>query len=106
MFCYYLFVKLIIILYSFDENAESSCESAVKEAISHNPESLDAQQTYANLLLSQSKNEEAANIIIQVYNKIIEIRNILYKRTVIDDLINPLPVDQIGTHCLLYINQI
>lgn len=71
---------------SYEDNAESCCESAVNLALSICPSSLDAQQARANLLLSQSKPSDAADVMRVVGTRLLELYRILGERTVIDEL--------------------
>lgn len=50
------------------------------------PDNLDGLQTLASLRLSQNRKSEASTIILQVYDKISYIRNIIKSRTVIDEI--------------------
>eukprot|EP01035_Chromulina_nebulosa_P022640 gene22640-29314_t len=70
----------------FDDNAENLSEQAVNKAFDMIPNLIDAKQTLANIRLSQHKNEEACQLISQVYHTLFDIRNQLASRTVIDEI--------------------
>ena len=53
-----------------EADAESRCEEAVKLALEVDGESLDALQALASIRISQCRPDEAATIILDVYNKI------------------------------------
>ena len=55
-------------------------------ALSICPSSLDAQQARANLLLSQSKPSDAAEVMRAVGTRLLELYRVLGQRTVIDEL--------------------
>lgn len=70
----------------YEEGAEVLCEESIMKALEIDIESLDAHQSLVSLRLSQSRNEEACNIIFIVYTKLTAIRDEINARTVMEDL--------------------
>jgi len=59
--CYFVNSNAVC-CYSYDENAEQHCESAIEKALSIDPSSVDANHALANIRLSQSKPIEASEL--------------------------------------------
>lgn len=56
--------------FSYDEEAESTCEKEVAAALALCPDSLDGLQTLASLRLSQVRKGDAAKIISSVFDRV------------------------------------
>ena len=69
----------------FEEDAETQCEDAVNKALTLDSMSLDGKQTKASLRLSQNRQKEAASIIAEVYEQVINQRNKRQSRAVIEE---------------------
>lgn len=85
-FCFTLVLYFLFGIHSFDPNAEMECELAVNLAIDIYPDSLDALQSKASLLLSQNKGSEAAICMANVYKQLIKIRRDSQNRTLIAEM--------------------
>lgn len=70
----------------FDDGAETGCEKAVAEAFSVIPDLIDAKQTLASIRLSQNRPKEACELISQVFSRIMEIRQAIHARTVVEEI--------------------
>jgi uncharacterized membrane protein len=77
---------LILILFSFEEDAELKCEEHVTEALRLVPDGIDGLQTLASLRVSQNRQQEATVIVIQVYDRIAHIRSVYRSRTIVQEM--------------------
>lgn len=71
---------------SFEDDAETSCESAVKAAFAIDATSLDAAQTLASLRLSQGRATDACGVMRGVADRVLHARKIYRERTLMDEL--------------------
>ena len=76
----------LLVSYSFEADAESECEKAVTAALTAEPDSLDGLQSMASLRLSQNRKSDAAEIMDRVHERISHIRQVVAKRTVLDEM--------------------
>lgn len=70
----------------YEEGAEFYCEENIKKAMEIDSNSLDAFQALASLKLSQSKFEEASNIMRDVFERLKYLRDKLKARTIIEEM--------------------
>eukprot|EP01034_Spumella_vulgaris_P024257 gene24257-30576_t len=68
------------------ECAEINCEKEVQEALAVDTNNLDGLQTLASLRLSQNRRLEACQSIDIVNARIVQIRDVVRSRTVVDEL--------------------
>jgi hypothetical protein len=54
-------------VYSFEPNAEECCESFLSIALQLNPSSAEALQSLASVRVSQSRNEEAKELVLRAW---------------------------------------
>lgn len=73
-------------MFSYEECAEINCEQEVQNALSVDPDSLDGLQTLASLRLSQNRIHEACQTIDVVNVRVVQIRDVVRSRTVIDEI--------------------
>jgi hypothetical protein len=81
----FFFCKFYVSI-SYEECAEVNCEKEVQDALTVDPDSLDGLQTLATLRLSQNRRMEACQTIDVVNARIIQIRDVVRARTVIDEI--------------------
>ncbi len=84
--CWYRFFKIDLYIYSFEDNAEQKCESAILDALAIDASSLDANQALASFRLSQCKPDLASEAIIKVFNGVKEIRLREHSKSILIDL--------------------
>jgi tetratricopeptide (TPR) repeat protein len=70
----------------YDDGAEQQCENLINEALTYDPNSLDAQNAQASLRISQSRIYEACDIIEKVFSVIKAQREAVAQITIVDDL--------------------
>ena len=69
----------------FENNAEFECENNINKSFVTIPLNLDAQQTLANLRLSQTRRDEAAEVMADVYIKVRDMRAQTNSKSIVDD---------------------
>ena len=70
----------------YDNDAETLCEQYVKKSLEIDGSCLDAMQTMVSLRISQNRGKEAIDLIKTVYDMIMQKREQLRNRTVMEDL--------------------
>jgi len=80
----YLFLKFFFS--SYEDDAESRCETAMNQALFYRPDSLDGLLLKANLRLSQRRNDEAGEVIRIVANKLLGLLRHLHSRSLVSEL--------------------
>jgi hypothetical protein len=74
--------------FSFEENAEQECEAAVNQSLILDS-SLDSKHLQASLRISQNRMSEACDILEEIFRGIKQNREMLARRTVIEELSAP-----------------
>ncbi len=72
--------------YSFEPNAEESCETAIMNALVLDNANAEALQTLASLRISQCRKSEAAEIVAGLYCKYDEVIRHYQQRTILDEM--------------------
>ena len=75
----------VIVIYSYDDDAEQACESAVQKALQIDMNSIDACQALVSLRISQCRLQEASEICERVAQQVLDIRKQYLSKSIVDE---------------------